>query len=177
MWWHGGICWCVKNIPPHWPYLLENITYDMDEIYLIRLFFLCSHAHNSCSHAHGSCSWAHEITSLCGVLSFNPSATIVELGRFTIGVHKRNVSPQNHSQNTTLNYIYEKIYLVDFYMLDIHIFWLKWWWFFVIWMINMSLNVLNDGSSTMSPFVVLLEKTNMINDICSNCSIFWPQIK
>ncbi len=129
MWWHGGICWCVKNIPPHWPYLLENITYDMDEIYLIRLFFLCSHAHNSCSPAHGSCSWAHEITSLCGVLSFNPSATIVELGRFTIGVHKRNVSPQNHSQNTTLNYIYEKIYLVDFYMLDIHIFWLKWWWF------------------------------------------------
>jgi hypothetical protein len=33
-----------------------------------------------------------------------------------IGVHKRNVLPQNHFQNITLNenYIYKIIYLVDF---------------------------------------------------------------
>jgi hypothetical protein len=33
-----------------------------------------------------------------------------------VRVHKRNVSPQNHFQNNTLNdhYIYEIIYLVDF---------------------------------------------------------------
>jgi hypothetical protein len=33
-----------------------------------------------------------------------------------VGVHKRNVLPQNHFQDTTLNdyYIYEIIYLLDF---------------------------------------------------------------
>jgi hypothetical protein len=38
------------------------------------------------------------------------------MGTFMVGVHKRNVSPQTHSQNTTLNgyYIYKIIYLVDF---------------------------------------------------------------
>ncbi len=45
----------------------------------------------------------------------NPKNKIVKkshLGTFIVGVHKRNVSPQNHSQNTTLNdhYIYEIIY-------------------------------------------------------------------
>jgi hypothetical protein len=35
---------------------------------------------------------------------------------FTVGVHKRNVLPQNHCQDITLNedYIYKIIYLVDF---------------------------------------------------------------
>jgi len=34
-----------------------------------------------------------------------------------VGVHKKNVLPQNHSQDTTLNdYVYEIIYLVDFYI-------------------------------------------------------------
>jgi len=39
------------------------------------------------------------------------------LGTFIVGVHKRNVSPQNHFQNTTLNdhYTYDIIYLVDFF--------------------------------------------------------------
>jgi hypothetical protein len=43
--------------------------------------------------------------------------THLELGVITVGVHKRNVSPQNLSQNITLNdhYIYEVIYLVDFF--------------------------------------------------------------
>jgi hypothetical protein len=46
-------------------------------------------------------------------------------GAITVGVHKRNASPQNHSQDITLNdrYIYKIIYLVDFlFSLDIHIF-------------------------------------------------------
>ncbi len=36
-------------------------------------------------------------------------------GAIMVGVHKRNVSPQNHSHNITLNdnYIYEIIFLVD----------------------------------------------------------------
>jgi hypothetical protein len=40
-------------------------------------------------------------------------------GPFTIGVHKKNVSPQNHSQNIALNdhYIYKIIYLVDFFFI------------------------------------------------------------
>jgi hypothetical protein len=43
---------------------------------------------------------------------------------FIVAVHKRNVSPQNHFQETTFNdhYTYKIIYLVDyFYSLDIHI--------------------------------------------------------
>ncbi len=34
------------------------------------------------------------------------------MGTFTVGVYKRNVSPENHSQDTTLNdqYTYEIIY-------------------------------------------------------------------
>ncbi len=38
-------------------------------------------------------------------------------GMFTIGVHKRIVSLQNHYENTTLNdhYIYEIMYLVDYF--------------------------------------------------------------
>jgi len=46
------------------------------------------------------------------------------LGTFTVGVRKRNVSLQNHFQETTCNdhYTYKIIYLVDyFYSLDIHI--------------------------------------------------------
>jgi hypothetical protein len=41
-----------------------------------------------------------------------------------VGVHKRNVSLQNHSQDTTLkdHYIYRLIYLVDCFSLSIHIF-------------------------------------------------------
>jgi hypothetical protein len=37
-----------------------------------------------------------------------------------VGVHERNISPQDHFQNTTLNdhYIYE---LVGFFSLDIHV--------------------------------------------------------
>jgi len=45
-------------------------------------------------------------------------------GAIMVGVHKRNVSPQNHSQDITLNdhYIYEIICLVDFFFpLDTHI--------------------------------------------------------
>jgi hypothetical protein len=41
-----------------------------------------------------------------------------------VGVHKKTISPQNHYQNINLNdhYIYEIIYLVDYYFsLDIHI--------------------------------------------------------
>ncbi len=38
------------------------------------------------------------------------------LGTFMVGVHKMNVSPQNHSQDTTLydHYVYKIIYLVKF---------------------------------------------------------------
>jgi hypothetical protein len=41
-----------------------------------------------------------------------------------VGVHKRNVSPQSHSQDTTLDdhYVYEIIYLVKFFnLLNNHI--------------------------------------------------------
>jgi hypothetical protein len=41
-----------------------------------------------------------------------------------VGVHKRNVSSQNHSQNTTLDdhSVYEIIYLVNFlFLLDNHV--------------------------------------------------------
>jgi hypothetical protein len=40
-----------------------------------------------------------------------------------VGVHKRNVSLQNHFQDITLkdHYIYKLIYLVDFYSLSIQI--------------------------------------------------------
>jgi hypothetical protein len=51
--------------------------------------------------------------------------THLELGAITIGVHKKNVSPQNHSQDIILNhhYIYEIIYLVNFiFSLGTHIF-------------------------------------------------------
>jgi len=39
------------------------------------------------------------------------------MGAITVGVHKRNVLPQNYSQNIILNdhYIYEIIYLVIFF--------------------------------------------------------------
>jgi len=39
------------------------------------------------------------------------------VGTFTVGVHKRNVSPKNHCQNITLNdnHIYEIIYLVEIF--------------------------------------------------------------
>ncbi len=46
-------------------------------------------------------------------------------GAITVGVHKRNVSPQNHFQDIALNdhYIYGIICLVDFiFSLDTHIF-------------------------------------------------------
>jgi hypothetical protein len=35
-----------------------------------------------------------------------------------VGVHKRNVLPQNHFQDITLNdyYVYEIIYLVEFFL-------------------------------------------------------------
>jgi hypothetical protein len=49
---------------------------------------------------------------------------LVQLGPFKVGVHKRNVLPQNHFQDITLNdhYIYTIIYLVYFLSsLDIHI--------------------------------------------------------
>jgi hypothetical protein len=41
------------------------------------------------------------------------------MGTFMFGVHKRNVLPQNHFQNTILNdrYIYKIIYLVDFFFI------------------------------------------------------------
>ncbi len=46
------------------------------------------------------------------------------LGSFMVGVHKSNVLPQNHLQDSTLNdhYIYQIIYLVDFsFSLDLHL--------------------------------------------------------
>jgi len=49
---------------------------------------------------------------------------ILLLGAITIGVHKKNVSPQNHFEDIILNdhYIYKIIYLIDFFCsLDIHI--------------------------------------------------------
>jgi hypothetical protein len=58
------------------------------------------------------------------------------VGTFTIGVHERNVLPQNHFKNVILNdhYTFEIIYLVDFIFIRYsHISWSKWWWFFVIW--------------------------------------------
>jgi hypothetical protein len=53
---------------------------------------------------------------------FTFTMTITHMGTFMVRVHKRNVSPQNHSQDTTLNdhYVYV-IYLVDFiFSLDSH---------------------------------------------------------
>lgn len=47
------------------------------------------------------------------------------MGPFKVRVHKKNVSPQNHFQDITSNnkknYIYEIIFLGDFFSLDIHI--------------------------------------------------------
>jgi hypothetical protein len=46
-------------------------------------------------------------------------------GTIIIGVHKRNVSPQNHSHDTILNdhYVYQFIYFGDFFFsFNTHIF-------------------------------------------------------
>ncbi len=68
------------------------------------------------------------------------------MGPFKVGVHKRNVSHQNHFQDTILNdhYIYEIICLLNFS-------------FFIKCLdyLNMSLNVPKDGSRTMSHCVIL----------------------
>jgi hypothetical protein len=64
-------------------------------------------------------SWAN----VCGYIVWD-WCQIPLLGSFMVGLHKRNVSPQNHSPDSTLNeyYIYQIIYLVDFsFSLDTHI--------------------------------------------------------
>jgi hypothetical protein len=50
------------------------------------------------------------------------------VGPITIGAHKKNVSPQNHLHDSTLNdhYVYQIIYLLIIYFsLDIHIIFIK----------------------------------------------------
>ncbi len=47
------------------------------------------------------------------------------IGTIIVGIHKRNISPQNHSHDTTLNdhYVYQFICFGEFiFSLDIHIF-------------------------------------------------------
>jgi hypothetical protein len=52
-----------------------------------------------------------------------PKYDVKVVGQFMVGVHQKNVSPQNHFQDITLNdhYIYEIIYLVDVFLIHTHV--------------------------------------------------------
>jgi len=65
------------------------------------------------------------------------------LGPIIVGVHKRNVSPQNHIQDIILkdHYIYRIIYL--FFIKYSHSFLLKWLWLIMIWMILKCLEMIS----------------------------------
>jgi hypothetical protein len=78
----------------------------------------------------------------CAIVKIMPTKKYIflQLSPFKVGAHKRNVLPQNHFQDITLNdhYIYKIIYLVYFLSsFNTHIFYIKMLViFFVIWMIK-----------------------------------------
>jgi hypothetical protein len=90
---------------------------------------------------------------------YNWDLFYVPWGTITVGVHKRNVSPQNHSHDTTLNdhYVYRFIYFGEFiFSFNIHI--LCDWNGCDLDDLNMFLNVLKHISGMLSHYVVLLER-------------------
>ncbi len=124
-------------------YISRNFYFDLLQAPCHQLHF--PFVPNQCCGQHflmSNCYNLHLLhhSSECAIYNgkFCCRAFKVSLGAITVGVHKRNVSPQNHFQDITLNdnYIYEFFFLIDIFSLNTRFFIIKLMVIFTIWMIK-----------------------------------------